>query len=232
MATEPVLLVQGLCRTYGVGPASVTALHEADLRVEEGELVAIRGRSGSGKTTLLNLIGGLDRPDAGRVVVDGRLVTAMDEEELRALRRETVCYVFQTFALIPTLTAAENIGLPLRLRRVEPAAREERVALLLALVGLSEHAAHTPDQLSGGQQQRVALARALAGRPRLLLADEPTGQLDSHTGRDVMALLRAVVHSEGVNAVVTTHDSALLEVADRVLEMRDGRLLSGVRSPA
>jgi putative ABC transport system ATP-binding protein len=233
MATEPVLMVQGLSRTYGVGPASVAALREVDLQVEAGELVAIRGRSGSGKTTLLNLIGGLDRPDAGRVVIDGRLVTAMDEEQLRTLRRETVSYVFQTFALVPTLTAAENIGLPLRLQRVEPAAREERVALLLALVGLTEHAAQTPEQLSGGQQQRVALARALAGRPRLLLADEPTGQLDSHTGRDVMALLRAVVHSEGVTAVVTTHDAALLEAADRVLEMRDGRLLSpGVRAPA
>ena len=226
MATEPVLLVEGLSRTYGVGPTSVAALCEVDLRVEAGELVAIRGRSGSGKTTLLNLIGGLDRPDAGRVVVGGRLVTAMDEEQLRALRRETVGYVFQTFALIPTLTAAENVGLPLRLRRVEPAAREERVALLLALVGLSEHAAQTPEQLSGGQQQRVAVARALAGRPQLLLADEPTGQLDSHTGLEVMTLLRAVVHSEGLTAVVTTHDPALLEAADRVLEIRDGRLHS------
>ncbi|HSF27377.1 MAG TPA: ABC transporter ATP-binding protein [Actinomycetes bacterium] len=221
---EPMLLAEGLTRTYGEGSRAVHALRGVDLRVETGELVAIRGRSGSGKTTLLNLIGGLDRPDAGTIVVDGHEVTGLDEDGLRALRRETVGYVFQTFALIPTLTAAENVGIPLRLRRVAPAAREARVAQLLDLVGLADHGAQTPEQLSGGQQQRVALARALAGQPRLLLADEPTGQLDSHTGREVMALLSAVVHEAGATALVATHDPGVLAVADRVLEIRDGTL--------
>ena len=221
---EPMLLVEDLSRTYGEGATAVPALRNAHLRVEPGELVAVRGRSGSGKTTLLNLIGGLDLPDSGRVRVDGRDVTAMDDAALRELRRDTVGYVFQNFALVPTLSAAENVGIPLRLRRAEPREREDQVALLLALVGLQEHAAQRPSELSGGQQQRVALARALAGDPRLLLADEPTGQLDSQTGREVMELLRAVVHSEGVTALVCTHDPAVLESADRVLEIVDGEV--------
>lgn len=226
--TEPMLVVEDLTRTYGSGPNAVPALRAVSLTVATGELVAVRGRSGSGKTTLLNLIGGLDAADGGRVIVDGREVTTMSDEALRELRRDTVGYVFQTFGLIPTLTAAENVGIPLRLRRAEPRVREERVAALLALVGLAEHAAQRPAELSGGQQQRVALARALAGDPRLLLADEPTGQLDSQTGAEVMALLRAVVRSVGVTALVCTHDPAMLEVADRVLEIVDGQL----RDPA
>jgi putative ABC transport system ATP-binding protein len=222
--SEPMLVVAGLTRTYGTGTTAVHALRAARLIVAAGELVAVRGRSGSGKTTLLNLIGGLDAADAGSVLVDGREVTTMSDEALRALRRETIGYVFQTFGLIPTLTAAENVGIPLRLRRAEPTEREQRVAALLALVGLADHAAQRPSELSGGQQQRVALARALAGDPRLLLADEPTGQLDSQTGAEVMALLRAVVRSTGVTALVCTHDPAVLAVADRVLEIVDGEL--------
>ena len=221
---EPMLLVDDLSRTYGQGPTAVHALRHATLSVAPGELVAVRGRSGSGKTTLLNLIGGLDLPDSGRVLIDGREVTAMDDVTLRELRRDTVGYVFQSFALVPTLSAAENVGLPLRLRRTVPSEREDRVALLLALVGLQEHAAQRPTELSGGQQQRVALARALAADPRLLLADEPTGQLDSQTGQEVMELLRAVVHSEGVTALVCTHDPAVLRAADRVLEIVDGEV--------
>jgi putative ABC transport system ATP-binding protein len=222
--SEPMLVVAGLTRTYGTGTTAVHALRAASLIVAAGELVAVRGRSGSGKTTLLNLIGGLDAADAGSVLVDGREVTTMSDEALRALRRETIGYVFQTFGLIPTLTAAENVGIPLRLRRAEPTEREQRVAALLALVGLADHDAQRPSELSGGQQQRVALARALAGDPRLLLADEPTGQLDSQTGAEVMALLRAVVRSTGVTALVCTHDPAVLAVADRVLEIVDGEL--------
>ena len=221
---EPLLLVDDLSRTYGQGPTAVHALRHATLSVAPGELVAVRGRSGSGKTTLLNLIGGLDLPDSGRVLIDGREVTAMDDVTLRELRRDTVGYVFQSFALVPTLSAAENVGIPLRLRRTVPSEREDRVALLLALVGLQEHAAQRPTELSGGQQQRVALARALAADPRLLLADEPTGQLDSQTGQEVMELLRAVVHSEGVTALVCTHDPAVLRAADRVLEIVDGEV--------
>ena len=192
--------------------------------VAPGEMVAVVGRSGSGKTTLLNLLGGLDRPDAGTVHVDGTEVTALDDAGLSRLRRDRVSYVFQTFGLVPALTAAENVGVPLRLRRTPVAEREERVELLLDLVGLREHAQQRPGELSGGQQQRVAIARALAGSPRLLVADEPTGQLDAETGLAVMALLRAVVESEGVTAVVATHDPVMMSLADRVLRIADGRL--------
>jgi putative ABC transport system ATP-binding protein len=187
-------------------------------------MVALVGRSGSGKTTLLNVVGGLDRPDAGTVVVDGTEVTALDEDGLSALRRDTVSYIFQTFGLIPVLSAAENVGVPMRMNRTPVAERERRVELLLGLVGLADHAEQRPGELSGGQQQRVAIARALAGSPRLLVADEPTGQLDAETGLSVMALLRAVVESEGVTALVSTHDPVMMALADRVVHIRDGQV--------
>ncbi|MCF6379276.1 ABC transporter ATP-binding protein [Nocardioides KLBMP 9356] len=220
----PMVEVRGLTRTYGAGSTAVTALRDVTFDIAPGELVAVVGRSGSGKTTLLNLLGGLDRPDSGTVRVDGTAVSTLDDSGLSALRRDTVAYVFQTFGLIPALTAAENVGLPLRMRRTPVAERERRVELLLDLVGLRDHARQRPDQLSGGQQQRVAIARALAGSPRLLLADEPTGQLDTETGLAVMSLLRAVVESEGVTAVVATHDQVLMALADRVLAISDGRV--------
>jgi len=217
--------VQGLSRTYGSGPGTVHALREVSFEVAPGEMVAVVGRSGSGKTTLLNMLGGLDRPDEGTVHVDGLDVTGLDDAGLSRLRRDSVAYVFQTFGLIPALTAAENVGVPLRLRRTPVAERERRVELLLDLVGLAGHARQRPTELSGGQQQRVAIARALAGSPRLLVADEPTGQLDAETGLAVMALLRAVVESEGVTAVVATHDAVMMSLADRVLTMADGRVV-------
>lgn len=216
--------VRGLTRTYGSGPATVHALRGVSFDVAPGEMVAVVGRSGSGKTTLLNLVGGLDRPDEGTVRVGGLEVTDLDEQGLSRLRRETVSFVFQTFGLIPALTAAENVGIPLRLRRTPVAERDRRVSLLLDLVGLGDHALQRPTELSGGQQQRVGIARALAGSPRLLLADEPTGQLDAETGLAVMALLRAVVESEGITAVVATHDAVLMSLADRVLRIADGRV--------
>jgi putative ABC transport system ATP-binding protein len=215
-----MLTLRGVTRRFG----AVTAVDDVSLDVEPGTLVALAGRSGSGKTTLLNLVGGLDRPDAGTVVVDGTDVTALDEDGLARLRRDTVAYVFQTFGLIPVLSAAENVGVPLRMRRLPVAERERRVATLLELVGLGDHARHRPDELSGGQQQRVAIARALAGSPRLLVADEPTGQLDAETGLAVMALIRGVVESEGVTAVVATHDPVLMALADRVVRISDGRV--------
>ena len=223
--TGPLLSVRGIDRTFGSGPAAVHALREISFDVEPGTMVALVGRSGSGKTTLLNVIGGLDRPDAGAVTVDGVDVTALDEDGLSRLRREKVSYIFQTFGLIPVLSAAENIGVPLRLARAAAADRERRVELLLSLVGLSDHARQRPGELSGGQQQRVAIARALAGSPRLLIADEPTGQLDAETGLAVMALLRGVVESEGVTALVSTHDPVMMELADRVIHIADGRLV-------
>ncbi|GAB3218583.1 ABC transporter ATP-binding protein [Angustibacter peucedani] len=222
--SAPLVQVQGLTRTYGTGAATVHALQDVTFEVAPGEMVAVVGRSGSGKTTLLNMVGGLDRPDAGTVRVDGTDVTALDDDGLSRLRRDTVAYVFQTFGLVPVLTAAENVGVPLRLRRTPVAEREQRVELLLDLVGLREHADQRPGELSGGQQQRVAVARALAGSPRLLVADEPTGQLDAETGLQVMALLRALVEHEGVTVVVATHDPVMMRLADRVVRLADGRV--------
>ncbi|WP_244236027.1 ABC transporter ATP-binding protein [Micromonospora inaquosa] len=222
-----VVRVSGVSRTFGRGEQAVHAVRDVSFTALRGELVAIRGRSGAGKTTLLNLIGGLDRPDSGQVVVAGHEVTSAGEAELLRLRRGTVGFVFQTFGLVPILSAAENVGVPLRLAQVPAAEREERVAVLLELVGLGGHAAQRPYELSGGQQQRVAVARALANEPDLLIADEPTGQLDSETGRSIMDLLRAVVHARGMTALVATHDPALIDLADRVLTLRDGRLVDG-----
>ena len=220
----PLLSVRGLGRTYGSGPTAVHALRDVSVDVAPGEMVALVGRSGSGKTTLLNMVGGLDRPDTGTVHVDGVVVTDLDDDGLSRLRRDSVSYVFQTFGLVPVLTAAENVGVPLRLRRTPVAERDARVALLLELVGLRDHADQRPAELSGGQQQRVAIARALAGSPRLLVADEPTGQLDAETGLSVMALLRALVDSEGVTALVSTHDPVMMSLADRVVSISDGRV--------
>ncbi|MEU3897156.1 ABC transporter ATP-binding protein [Streptomyces sp. NPDC045251] len=226
VVTDTMVRVEGVRKAYGHGAAAVHALRGVSFEVPRGELVALKGRSGSGKTTLLNVVGGLDAADAGRVEVDGRDLAELDEDGLLALRRDRVGFVFQSFGLIPILTAAENVGVPLRLRRTAPREREERVELLLSLVGLADHAAQRPGELSGGQQQRVAIARALANNPALLIADEPTGQLDAETGHAVMELLRAVVRSEQVTALVATHDATLLDLADRVLELRDGEIVA------
>jgi len=226
MTTPPLLTVQGVHRTFGTGPSTVHALRDVSFEVEPGTMAALVGRSGSGKTTLLNVIGGLDRPDSGTVTIDSIDVTALDDDGLSRLRREKVSYVFQTFGLIPVLSAAENVGVPLRLARTEPKERERRVELLLDLVGLGDHTRQRPGELSGGQQQRVAIARALAASPRLLIADEPTGQLDAETGLAVMALIRGVVESEGVTALVSTHDPVMMELADRVIHISDGQLTS------
>ncbi|ATL31020.1 ABC-transporter ATP binding protein [Streptomyces formicae] len=227
-----MVVVEDLHRTYGSGASAVHALRGVSFSVPRGELVALKGRSGSGKTTLLNLVGGLDAPDAGRITVDGLELGDLGESGLLELRRDRVGFIFQSFGLIPILSAAENVGVPLRLCRTDPREREERVALLLALVGLADHAEQRPGELSGGQQQRVAIARALANKPALLIADEPTGQLDAETGLAVMELLRAVVRSEGVTALVATHDATLLGLADRVLELGDGEIVEHGAAPA
>ncbi|WP_405868650.1 ABC transporter ATP-binding protein [Streptomyces sp. NBC_00005] len=225
VVTETMVRVENVHKSYGHGAAAVHALRGVSFEVPRGELVALKGRSGSGKTTLLNVVGGLDVPDEGRVTLDGLDLSELGEDGLLALRRDRVGFVFQSFGLIPILTAAENVGVPMRLRRADVREREERVELLLALVGLADHAAQRPGELSGGQQQRVAIARALANSPSLLVADEPTGQLDAETGHAVMELLRAVVHSERVTALVATHDATLLDLADRVLELGDGEIV-------
>ena len=219
---RPMVAVRDVTRTFGTGRAATRALRGVTLDVGKGQLVAVRGRSGSGKTTLLNIIGGLDSPDAGQVEVGGRDVTGMSERERMALRRGTVAFIFQSFGLIPFLSAAENVGVPLRIAGLAPHARDERVAMMLDIVGLDGHSRQRPGELSGGQQQRVAIARALAGSPELLIADEPTGQLDSETAAQIMRLLRTVVRSEGVTALVATHDPALIGMADEVLILEDG----------
>jgi putative ABC transport system ATP-binding protein len=224
----PVVETRQLVREFEMGNGVVRAVDDITLRVETGQLVAVRGRSGSGKTTLLSLIGALDRPTSGSAHVAGMPVSEMPEEQLVEFRRRTIGFIFQAFGLLPILSAAENVEIPLRLVATEPKARESRVAELLELVGLADRARHRPHELSGGEQQRVAIARALANRPKLLLADEPTGQLDSHTGHDVMALIRQIVKQEGTTAVVATHDPALIDLADRVIELRDGRVVDSV----
>jgi putative ABC transport system ATP-binding protein len=217
-----MVTVRDLTRTFGSGPASVRALRGASLEARPGELTALVGRSGSGKTTLLNIIGGLDRPSSGSVQINGTEVTRLRRDELARLRRETLAFIFQSYALIPILTAAENVAVPMRLTGTDPATRDERAMLLLRMVGLGEHAHQRAHELSGGQQQRVAIARALANRPRLLIADEPTGQLDSVNAQQIMELMRALADTEGVAVLVATHDPAVIASADRVLRISDG----------
>ena len=224
MMDAPALRSQRLCRDYGRRGMEVHALVDADLEVFPGELVVLRGPSGSGKTTLLNLLGGLDRPTSGQVWLGESELSTATEDELAELRTSRFGFVFQSFALLPMLTAAENIEVPLRGVRTEPRLRAERVRELLDMVELGAHANQRPDQLSGGQQQRVGIARALANRPEVLIADEPTGQLDSRTAVAMMELISALVHREGAAAVVSTHDPKMAEYADRTIEIRDGRL--------
>ncbi|WP_345761819.1 ABC transporter ATP-binding protein [Diaminobutyricibacter sp. McL0608] len=223
-AVEPILRADGLTRVFETAGGKVTAVSDVSLVVHPGELVVIRGRSGSGKTTLLNMLGGLDQPTSGQVRLGAVQLTGAAESELVDIRRSQIGFVFQAFGLIPVLSAAENVEVPLRLLGVAPEEREARVAELLALVGLAGHARQRPAELSGGQQQRVGIARALACDPKVLFADEPTGQLDSVTGAAMMELLVGLVHSKGVAAVVTTHDPLLMARADRVLELHDGQL--------
>ena len=222
---EIIVAVHEVSRTFGSGHTAVHALREVSFTIRRGQLVAVCGRSGSGKTTLLNIIGGLDAPTSGSLEVAGQDVTRMTERERMALRRSSVAFIFQSFGLIPMLSAAENVGIPLRITGAQSRVREDRVATMLAIVGLSEHAAHRPNELSGGQQQRIAIARALAGSPKLLIADEPTSQLDLETGRQIMRLLLTVVRSEGITALVATHDEALIDLADDVLRLEDGHVI-------
>lgn len=217
------LRAESVSRVFEGRGGAVHAVDDVSLEVRPGELLVITGRSGAGKTTLLNLLGGLDRPTSGRVWLGDDELSALGEDALAAVRRDRLGYVFQSFGLIPVLSAAENVEVPLRLLRMDPAERQARVAESLELVGLAAHTAQRPYELSGGQQQRVGIARALAARPQVLLADEPTGQLDSGTAATVMDLIGELVHARGVAAVVTTHDAALVSRADRVVELHDGR---------
>jgi putative ABC transport system ATP-binding protein len=222
----PMVQTRDLSRDYEMPAGAVHAVREVNLAVGRGQLVALRGRSGSGKTTLLSMLGALDRPTRGSVVVDGLAISEMPESELIPFRRRKLGFIFQAFGLLPVLSAAENVEVPLRLVSAEPRERDRRVHELLDLVGLAGRANHRPHELSGGEQQRVAIARALANHPDLLLADEPTGQLDSRTGRAIMVVLQELVRSEGVTAIVATHDTGLIDLADRVIELSDGRVVA------
>jgi len=221
---DTVVAATDITRTFGMGDSAVEALRGVTFTIAEGQFAVLYGRSGSGKTTLLNIVGGLDRPTSGALRVAGRDLAAAGDRERTALRRDEVAFVFQSFGLIPILSAAENVGIPLRVTATPRTAREERVRMMLNVVGLDSHAMHRPNELSGGQQQRVAIARALAGEPRLLIADEPTGQLDHETGQQIIRLLRTVVRSEGLTALVATHDPSLADQADVVIRLEDGRL--------
>ena len=221
-----VIRARDVTRTYGSGATEIDAVAGVSLEVSAGELVVLRGPSGAGKTTLLNILGGLDRPSSGSVMLDDVDITTASESRLDELRRTMIGFVFQSFALLPALTASENIEIPMRLIGTPVPERTERVAELLDLVGLSAHARQKPSELSGGQQQRVGVARALACRPRVLIADEPNGHLDSQTAGRTMQLFINVVHSEGVAAIISTHDPRMSERADRILELRGGRLTS------
>jgi len=221
--TPPVLQLEGVRRTFHIGAEPVEALRGVSLAVARGEWVAVVGPSGCGKSTLLNLLGAVDKASAGRVLVDGADVGAMTDREATAFRLRRVGFVFQRFYLLPVLTARENVELPMAEAGVSKAERRARARELLAYVGLSGREGHRPAQLSGGEQQRVAIARALANRPALLLADEPTGELDARTGRDVIDLL-ARLNADGTTLVVVTHDDTMAGAARRVVHMRDGRV--------
>ncbi|TMH11409.1 MAG: ABC transporter ATP-binding protein [Betaproteobacteria bacterium] len=223
--TTPVLDLRGLHKTYRLGKHVVPALQGVDLTLQAGEMLALTGPSGSGKSTLLNLAGLIDKPDDGEVILRGRMVTSIGETEATLLRRDAIGFVFQSFNLVPVMTVADNVDYPLFLSGVPAAERRERVAQILAAVGLAEHAKHRPDALSGGQRQRVAIARALVKRPSLVIADEPTASLDSHTADQVLDLMREVGHAQGAAFLVATHDARLLRRCDRVVALLDGRIL-------
>jgi putative ABC transport system ATP-binding protein len=224
---SPALEARDIVRVFGEGATAVQALRGVDVTVAEGEFVAIMGSSGSGKSTLLHILGGLDRPTEGTTTVRGRRYDDLGDRELTRLRGEVFGFVFQFFNLLPTLTAAENVLLPALVAGERPAAYAARVDELLGLVGLSGRAAHRPSEMSGGEQQRVAIARALLRRPQVLLADEPTGNLDSTSGGMVLSLLRQLV-DDGQTVVMVTHDAAAAALADRILFFRDGRIVREV----
>ena len=223
----PVLRMTDVHKTYRLGEHVVPALRGVDLALWPGELLALTGPSGSGKSTVLNLAGLIDCADAGRIVLRDHAVGALDEAAATLLRRDAIGFVFQSFNLVPVMTVAENVDFPLFIAGVPAAQRTERVAAMLDAVGLSEHAQHRPDALSGGQRQRVAVARALVKRPALVIADEPTASLDSHTADQVLDLMREQGHAHGAAFLIATHDARLLRRCDRALRLLDGAIQDG-----
>ena len=226
MITTPnnhaVVSMHGVFKTYRLGQHVIPALQGVDLTVQRGELLALTGPSGSGKSTILNLCGLIDTPDSGDIALGGQSVGGLDENGRTLLRRDALGFVFQSFNLVPVMTVAENVDYPLFIAGVPPAERRQRVADMLRAVGLHDHAAHRPDALSGGQRQRVAIARALVKHPALVIADEPTASLDSHTADQVLDLMRAQGHARQAAFLIATHDARLLRRCDRVLALCDG----------
>ena len=219
--------IRNLCRSFREGERRHSVLNGLNADFSYGETVALRGRSGSGKSTLLNLVGGLDAPDEGEVSIAGSTITAMSERDRTLFRRRNIGFVYQAFNLVPTLTAAENVRLVLELNRIGEPHASRRVTDLLAKVGLGDRQNTYPDVLSGGEQQRIAIARALAHKPTLILADEPTGNLDDATAQSVLSLLDDLVREESGTMIVATHSAAIAAFCDRVLDLRDGRLVGG-----
>jgi len=221
----PIVKAEGITRVFQVGGSQVHALRGVDMEVPRGIFAVVMGRSGSGKTTLLNIIGGLDHATAGKVWVDDHPLDGLSEHQLTLMRRHLIGFVFQSFALLPTFSALENVELPLRIAGVRRRERLERARRSLSVVGLTKWANHRPHELSGGQQQRVAIARALINRPSLILADEPTGELDSVTGREIMQLFQYIVVEEGVTVLMVSHDLTAEEYAHRIYELQDGQVV-------
>ena len=221
----PNVTTKDVIKVYRAGKSEVIALRGLDMAVSDRELVAVRGPSGCGKTTLLNLLGGIDRPTAGRIEVNGSNLVDLSDADLVRYRLQKVGFIFQFFNLVPTLTAEENVELPMRLAGKGPSARSKRTKELLELVGMTKRAVHRPDELSGGEQQRIAIGVALANDPSLLLADEPTGELDTKTGQEVLDLFQRMNQEFGKTIVVVTHDARVSQIAHRILEIRDGKIL-------
>lgn len=223
MSETSVLRAERVSREFQTGGGTVRACTDVSLEAAAGELIVVTGRSGAGKSTLLGMLGTIDRPKSGRVFIDGDDVARLKGEEIAVLRREKLGIVFQSFGLLPMLSAEENVEIPLRLLRIKPAARASRVAEALALVGLASHSRQRPNELSGGQQQRVAVARALVARPRLIIADEPTGQLDEENATAIIQVFRSLTRETGVAIVAATHDPTFVMESDRNLMLADGR---------
>jgi len=229
MSNERVIQVENLVKTYRLGKVSIPALRGISFDVAKGEFLVVMGPSGSGKTTLLNLLGAIDKPTSGRIAIDGRDITTLGEGELTKLRRHKIGFIFQFYNLIPALTALENVELPMLTAGVSRKDASKRAFQLLETVGLAERVGHLPDELSGGEQQRITIARALANRPSVILADEPTGDLDTKTGMEVVQILYDTSKKENATVIVVTHDPMITEKADVILQMRDGQIIGEKR---
>lgn len=224
MANNNVIDTKNLTRTYGTGDQAVYALRGVNLDIGPGQFVALKGRSGSGKTTLLNCIGGLDRPTEGSIRIFGEEIGGWSENKLTAWRRQQVGFIFQSLGLLPALSAYENVELILRMNHVAAKERQKRTLDCLDLVGLTKWVDHRPYELSGGQQQRVAIARALANRPKLIIADEPTGDLDTKTGREVLSLFRTIIREQNITMLMATHDNLIVDYVDQIMNLQDGQI--------